>query len=661
MTSPTPSALLRLAPNQLHPVAAAYRGLVYPGEVVWADHWEAAWGAPLAGKGFFRVVFLRSHVPVEASELQDARIVVGIPPRTPGRRERERELQYQALREALARYGVPGPETALLESHRELYASGTLVARMGTSLAPSGVFGEPSPQAWVTRIAEAALGWSYPRLPVGGWPASRPLDAEEVQLLLRGAIGEEQGPEVVAAMKTYGPGLGLSTTQEPATFDPRGCAVFELLRNDLAQRGGVWPCTELYHRMAHGHGLPHPLVTLYLLAFLLRGEPPTELHLRPGHRLGQADGTAYLGRVLLAETVRGLRFPSALDQEAELLRNVSPVSWNTASLYFWPLDPAFAPREEADRQVRADQLMASLRRLHAEVRDVQRALHRLAETLGQPPPEEASALLDQFRHLGQAAAPEAALRVARRLFGSPGGLGQAIARYRGLRELAERADAVAQAFRYLQGAFVPEGLGQLLLQRQALEAVLNLRELTAASFSFSAYTALWERFLDTYQAAYRQHHAAHAEEVAALQARLRDALPEAEALEKLNGLAALGEAAEAKAPAELRRLLAALAPCATAPGDLPLQEHPVCPACGLRLGEQPPTGEGEAVLRRVERGLREQNHRLSLRVVHRILEGQADARVRRFLQIVQASDLSGLAGVLDDQLLGFLGELLRAG
>jgi hypothetical protein len=63
----------------------------------------------------------------------------------------------------------------------------------------------------------------------------------------------------------------------------------------------------------------------------------------------------------------------------------------------------------------------------------------------------------------------------------------------------------------------------------------------------------------------------------------------------------------------------------------------------------------------IERGLATQKTRLAQRVVSRLLArpGRAqEDRLDRFIQAVQASDLSGLAQVLDEGLLEFLDDLL---
>jgi hypothetical protein len=63
-------------------------------------------------------------------------------------------------------------------------------------------------------------------------------------------------------------------------------------------------------------------------------------------------------------------------------------------------------------------------------------------------------------------------------------------------------------------------------------------------------------------------------------------------------------------------------------------------------------------VRRLQRALRQQQNRLSSQAIRQILSQQEGERIERFLKVVQASDLRGLAEVLDDDLVEFLRTLL---
>lgn len=60
----------------------------------------------------------------------------------------------------------------------------------------------------------------------------------------------------------------------------------------------------------------------------------------------------------------------------------------------------------------------------------------------------------------------------------------------------------------------------------------------------------------------------------------------------------------------------------------------------------------------IRRGLAAQNTRIARRVAARVLSRGASDQIEQFLKVVQSSDLSGLANVLDEDLLAFLQSFL---
>jgi hypothetical protein len=79
------------------------------------------------------------------------------------------------------------------------------------------------------------------------------------------------------------------------------------------------------------------------------------------------------------------------------------------------------------------------------------------------------------------------------------------------------------------------------------------------------------------------------------------------------------------------------------------------------MGSRPPAADARRVRQAIERGLLTQQRRLAQRVVSRLLEQPSrneGERLARFVQVVQASDLTGLALVLDDTIVEFLRNFL---
>ena len=658
-TNPTSTqSLLDLSPGQHMPASVDYQGLEYPGEVVLTPSWDTTLGEPLQGDCFFRIVFLQAYAAIDPQELRDARIAVCVPPRSDRQREQTLEVERRVLRELRARYAVPDAEQALQETQRQIYASGMVVARAGLDIRTQAVFQEPPTGTWVSAMAQALLAWTYPRLPLDSWAFPRPLSTRDAELLFRGLVQEDAAPEVVSAVEAFGAGLGLTPTQGTDGGGLQSCLVFQLLQSEMTQRAGSWPSVDLYQRMAHVHGLPYPLVSLYLLAFLHSGQPPAELHLQSGHSLRLRRGEPYLGRVVVAETVGGLDFAPRLDAESNLVRFATPVSWNTLSLYFSALEPSLAPQDEVQEEASTLQLMGTLKTLQADVQQVERAVEQMSGALGEDVPREAVGLLDWFRRLSRAQAPETALQTARQIFGSPQGLAQAITRYRALRQVAEMETLLTSTVRYLQEAYVPEALTGLAFQRQSLQATLRLSELTTTSFSAQVMQGQIARFREEYRRAYAEHHDAYRQEAASLLSRLREAQLEVQGLERLNTIDELGEHVGVESLERFHRLSASLTVCPLLSSRLSLDRTPRCGRCGLVLGQRVPSQEIGLVFQEVESDLKEQNRRRSLQVVQRILHGPRDERIDRFIQGVQASDVSGLVNVLDEHLVAFLRQVL---
>ena len=91
-----------------------------------------------------------------------------------------------------------------------------------------------------------------------------------------------------------------------------------------------------------------------------------------------------------------------------------------------------------------------------------------------------------------------------------------------------------------------------------------------------------------------------------------------------------------------------------------MEGSPRCPNCGLTLEQKAPAEEVKALCQQLEDALAEKCRRLSRLLATRILRAPDDPKVRQFIQVVQVSDLSGLANVLDASLLQFLREALAA-
>lgn len=275
------------------------------------------------------------------------------------------------------------------------------------------------------------------------------------------------------------------------------------------------------------------------------------------------------------------------------------------------------------------------------------ALLQIARTQHEPTAAEAVARLGA---IAAAAAPEAVVA-------SLAELKEDVALVRCLAEHPEEASELAAMRAYVDGAKPNPQMRVLLVDHAVTREQLSFVALLSEPRELDRMRGTFEMFQGAYVASYVEHHQRYWQAFARLRSALDEAAPTAEALARLNTLRALGRPMGGAALAAYERLTRRQQGCAAQNLESALRERPTCPACGISLEASAPSGEAEEVMRRLHGALARQQARLASEAVRRIL-ARGGERIEQFLQIVQASDLAGLAQVLDDELLAFLRELL---
>lgn len=236
-------------------------------------------------------------------------------------------------------------------------------------------------------------------------------------------------------------------------------------------------------------------------------------------------------------------------------------------------------------------------------------------------------------------------------------LDQALAAWQRLGPLAEAAPQIEAARAYLQGASLGLGEAELAMDRASLLEQINLDNLAANPHLWPSLQALFGWFRSRYSSLYQGHHTRYHQELAQGQARLREARLKLEALRRLNSIPELG--LPLGPPQErYQALVEGTRPCPNMGAALSLEAQPRCPLCRLSLGAAPPAGEVSRFLEELEEALGQQHRRLGSQAIKHILARSQDSRIDRFLKVLQASDPSPLAQVLDDELTDFLRQLL---
>jgi hypothetical protein len=223
----------------------------------------------------------------------------------------------------------------------------------------------------------------------------------------------------------------------------------------------------------------------------------------------------------------------------------------------------------------------------------------------------------------------------------------------------EKTVSLLHAREYLASVHIPEEATELRLDRAVAEEQLSFATIVRDPGRVPPMLRAIESFLRSYRASYIARHGRYWAETAGVHARLLEAEPRAAALARLNSLTEMGPPVGEMALEAIGELARESAGCEENDAlDEALRESPVCPGCALRLGQAAPAEAAAELLSRLDRALERQMSRLSSVAVRGLLERSDDPRIARFLRIVNASQLSSLVAIMDDQLTNYLRRFL---
>ena len=319
--------------------------------------------------------------------------------------------------------------------------------------------------------------------------------------------------------------------------------------------------------------------------------------------------------------------------------------------YLGPLAVALSA-PSAPEQRSPQELMAALRRLFD---DAEAAVRGLDCDVG---PEAASAL-DRLRRLSTAGDLDSFLGEAHRLYPQVPVLLEEVYLLRALAERPSDALEVLEMRAFVSEAALPVDDHDLALDKAIVKEQIQFASIVPEPQRLNTARLALAHFRQSYSRRYEGHHRAYWMEMARLHGRLLQAKGQAEVLRKLNTLTELGPPVGEGALEAYNDLLNRTSTCSLIVGvEGELGDAPICPACGLRLDQEPPAERVSETLRRIERAIQRQMARLSSVAVRQVLERSDDARVERFLKVVQAVQLASLPEILDDDLVGYLRRFL---
>ena len=270
--------------------------------------------------------------------------------------------------------------------------------------------------------------------------------------------------------------------------------------------------------------------------------------------------------------------------------------------------------------------------------------------------------LEHLLELACSAATEQFLASAERIYPNKRALMEEIYMLRALRKSPLEASELLSTQRFLQHAVLPADEAELSMDRTVVLEQLAFATLAVEPQRYPSAKALADSFRRKYVTSYRDHHTRYWAEMARLHTRLREGQPQTDALQRMNTLSELGPPAGVEALTAYEELVAVTADCPLINGvEEMLETDAVCPDCGFSLDQTAPTQRVDEVLSHIDRACHRQMARLSSSAVQQVLRNSNDARVDQFLKVVQASQLSSLSDILDDDLIGYLRRFLVEG
>ena len=632
------------------PVSAVYGGIRYAGELVRATAWEPSLGSALDGDAYFKVVFLESPPAPPAGDLRDGRIAVHVPgPPSPARQRAEAELR--TLREAQAGYAADVGDALAAQAHEieehvveewsASFRDGQVVASPALDLDLAAVFATGYWSAWAERIGQALLARAYPALPVDAGKLSGPMRPDEDAPALFEIVRAEGSEVGSVALDAFGPALGIVRTGR-GTVDLSHCGGVDLVAAEAEQHSGA----ALGHRLAHGLGLTYPLATLFLLLYVLRES--TEVRLAAAHRLRLRGGAALDEPRITADVLRDLAWRARFWADVDGIGPAGAPGAAGSGEYLEVLGLADDTALRDWLATMSDGLLSVTQHLIELAAAQDRELDAV----------EAAALARVRRLIQVEDASEVGAR-AQELFGGVGPFRADMELWTAWREGLEHAAALTGAIAFLERATVDEARRDLAMERETLASRLRNPALLTSPQQWPALAEAAHRFSQAYANAYVEHHDAYHVQMEVLAHRMADVVTQGRALARLNAVPELGRPISPGLPGLCEELLSVVRTCGAAPNPDAIAGDAVCHSCAVHLDAAPPTAEVELLASSVGEALGEQNARLARAIAHRLLKREANERLDRFIQVVEVSDLSGLASVLDDELTAFVGALLR--
>lgn len=661
-----------------------YNRVEYKQEVVLTDQWNSsAYGSQLDLDNHARIIILTYPGEIDSSEILDDRIAVVAPAvLTQSAKELIRDwLTVDALEEKYRNDATVDGEKMrefLKEKRREIvpeiqktqvdaYRKGKVFTRRSLGIKLSDIFRQATAEQAIESIAQKLLADAYTQALINAseFKSGKSLELADVRKVFEGLLISNPSVANRNAVENYGVGLGLTSAQNSAAFNPQNCQVFEILRQQLNQHQGRVTRIQLEKLLVGSpYGLTRDLLSLYLLCFVHYGNPRVELELSHDNTIRLENGMAPPKGRLTTDTIRQVKWSNKFDREICILQESVGVDWNQVVPFARILDDTLTTTTDSQQKLEQyERLKRACQTWGQRVALVDNSLKSLARTLGSTLPASVSEQLSPLQLLTQTSDLDNFFETAQSQFGSEEQLVKVIEDFVALENLSHLSTDLGADRAYLRQLkdSLPLDADPL---RHSLDEVLvqfNLEQLLESpSFQDSLRSQL-EQIKNKYINQYRIHHRKHYQAVETLRTDLAGAEEKLKTLERLNRISELGLPVALNHRQLQQALLNQLQVCSVS--DLELQQglahDPLCGHCRLELRQSVPTDQVTTWQQNLNRAMIEQFARLKSETVKRLLRNAETEYLRNLLQVLESGNAEDLVGLLTDEITQILQSLLQ--
>jgi len=669
-----------LSLGQAKPWKVDYHRIEYRGEVILDHTWRPEYGEIRKENLHFRIVLLTHSQEVPEDDLRDRRIAVCIPGDLSSS-AKEAICDYEALQEMTKRYqSRVGPEaeairnwllgkrpeviTEVVGKQLSQYRTGTVVTRSKLAIDPREMFATRQNDPRFKKMAGVLLSDAYKALPIKSNLLKKVLKDRDAAKVFTGLLQGDQSSAATSAAENFSVGLVLAKPQNPRRFAPEGCKVMDYLSGKMESEDSEVHLWKVYDELGgEPWGLTSNLISLYLLAFVRRGDPSVEIRLRPDHNITLRSGADLVQNTIKASTIFDLEWKSGLERHlstATLGRSIGPV-WNDVCPFAKVIAPNLRPATDPGQiKLQEQSLLAELERLKEDVARVKENLLLLARRLEEKLSDDDEIILQSLSTIAKSDTYVSFYEGLMEQHYDLESFANDFARHKQLASVSSITAEVIEAKNYLDALSLREKDKELAADKISILGQISLTSLLQNPQLWPGIREQYSQFKKRYRSAYQIHHRDYYKVVASLAKDLEDAQSKVSALQQLNTISELGSPLGQGLKERHAQLFSLLSACSIIKvTDVNVESSPTCSECLLALTKEPPEEEVRAFLDELQEALDEQLRRVSDEAIRSILAQSKQSKVKKFVEIVQAADLASLINVMDAKLVNFIRELLR--